>query len=91
MAVDTFAKQLSLIHILSPSQPAVPLPSATAIAAADRQDFIWLYRGVLASAPPADVLYRLTVFLMSDKYEADLLKSLYNSFLMDDKHSASNE
>ena len=46
--MHTQSKRLSMIHILVPSMPAFGDPNSAVISQADRQDFIWLYRGIIA-------------------------------------------
>lgn len=49
MAIDSQIKRLSITHLLIPSYPAGGHADST-VDQADRQDFMWMYRGLLAIA-----------------------------------------
>ena len=64
--MHTQSKRLSMIHILVPSMPAFGDPNNAVISQADRQDFIWLYRGIIVYCDC------ILVALQADNREFDL-------------------
>lgn len=49
MAVDSMAKRASATLFMNPSQAKGVVPGG-AVDQADRQDVVWMYRGILATA-----------------------------------------
>ena len=58
MAFDTQAERLSIAHLLLPCYPSTGWPDGD-IDQADRQDFIWLYRGLLAPSSVVPAVFTI--------------------------------
>lgn len=66
MAVDTQYKRLSITHMLVPSMPAGGQPTGL-INQADRQDMMWMYRGLSAGGT---TFQRIRARVVGDRYRA---------------------